>query len=442
MARNAVPKPVALLRVDDHAWESQLTNTVMLRFVGRIPAGWSPHEALQRLGTAAGSAVRELQGAVEDALPPRAGRMYAAKSKGASLFNTVCAEISVSRELERALQDRRSPEGWVALPAPWGGEVAVFTGGPDEQRAVRLVGLPPRVPMPFLQEILEANSIPVLELRALPCPALDMESCVAAHLVVPATAQLPKELQIRGSSGKKFATLGVQHISSLPRAPGEERAAPASYAAAAAGDGRSVRRAVPAATPAGDSGPAGGRRGGSASPGRRSPGGAQQQRQPSPAGAGGRRRQPSPAGAGGQRHQPSPTDAGQQLRQPSPAAAGQQLREPLPASAGLPRRKPSPTSAGGRQRQPSPSGSRRGRSRTRTPPRRPASGSPGCSLAPAGAAKKQIVTTAAGSLAAVPSTNPFAQLDGATNMDATPADVAAQLAAGPASNGGGSSGGS
>ncbi|KAL4440244.1 hypothetical protein ABPG75_003245, partial [Micractinium tetrahymenae] len=62
----------------------------------------------------------------------------------------------------------KPPRGWVQLPQPWGGSVAVFTGGPEEVREAHLSGLDPFAPLEYTQEILRDNGIPPLELRSLP----------------------------------------------------------------------------------------------------------------------------------------------------------------------------------------------------------------------------------------------------------------------------------
>ncbi|KAL4459041.1 hypothetical protein ABPG75_013906, partial [Micractinium tetrahymenae] len=157
-----------VVRVDDGVWKSRLTNGVKLRFVARIPVAWKPPEARLRLGEAVGALVEEVQRAVDGGPPPRAGRAYVTCSKGAQQPNTVSVEMAGSHDFDRALRDRRSPRGWVQLPQPWGGSVAVFTGGPEEVHEAHLSGLDPFAPLEYTQEILRDNGIPPLELRSLP----------------------------------------------------------------------------------------------------------------------------------------------------------------------------------------------------------------------------------------------------------------------------------
>ena len=137
-------------QVADDAWTSRLNSGIKLRFVARIPPAWQPQEARTRLGGAVGELVRGVQRGVDGGPPPRSGRVYVAKSKGAQLPNTVCVEVAVSGEFERALQDRRGPNGWVRLPQPWDGDVAVFTGRPEEVREARLFGLDPFAPLEYM----------------------------------------------------------------------------------------------------------------------------------------------------------------------------------------------------------------------------------------------------------------------------------------------------
>lgn len=239
-----------------------------------------------------------------------------------------------------------------------------------------------------------------------------MESGVSAHLVVAASTKLPERLDMLGTSGKLLSSVEIKPISSLPPAP--RVAGAPSYAAAAMGGGvvlaaggpgimRGIVPRQPAAPEAGTA---------------HAPGHA--------SGAG-----PAPRSSSGRRHG-SPGDGG--------SGHGVRASSPPPArrTAGDSRRQLSPGGGGQRQcqRQLSPSSGRHGRPRTRSPLRRAGSTSPSRSPSPSGANKKQIVTTAAGCPAAVPSVNPFAQLAGADDMDASPADMAAHLAAPSTANGG------
>lgn len=422
-----------MVTVNTEAYRARLSGAIKLRFVGRIPTAWAAETARMHLGEGVSALLQEVQRAVDGGPLPRVGRVYATASKGAQQPNTVCMEVAVSRELEIALRDRLGPKNWVQLQAPWNGLVAVFTGGPGEVREAHVSGFEPTTPLDYAQELLEHGGIPVVEVCSLPSVYVaGTESGDTVHLVVAANTKLPSGLVINGSAGEGLVSLKIRPISNIPPAPGGDNRATYAAAAAAGGTGSGMPLVAAAAgQPAAASrqpGSAAGPRGGTAPSGQR-PG--------SPSGSG-----PASSRPPGGPHNTG--DAG--------PAGGRRAMSSSPtrrtAAGGNPggsRRgaTPPPRGADGAklQRQLSPGGGLRGRSRARYNLRRPADNRPTRSLSPGSAAKKQIVATPAGGPAAVPSANPFAQLNDADDMDETPADVAARLAANPEPNGG-SAGGS
>lgn len=222
------------VRVSADAWGEARAPGVPVRFAGKIPVSWSAEVALNVFCKSVGELVRDVGRGVDAPSSWRTSRQFAAKSKGASLPSSVTMEVFVPRELEVALRDRLDARGWVDLPEPWGGQAAVFTGGPGEVRAAHLLGLPPSIELPFLQGLLEASNITVRELTRVACPLAGegFERGDVARLVVPANTKLPDEIKFcDDSTGDALAVLRVRPISSLPPAPGER----SSYATAAAG---------------------------------------------------------------------------------------------------------------------------------------------------------------------------------------------------------------
>ena len=405
-ARTAARAPGDTLRVSGDAWRGFLTSAACVRFLGRIPYNLGAQEAVSNFGQAVGDLVRELQRAVDDTIPPLSSRLFASKTKGSSVPSVVSMEITMPREMVPALLDRRDSRGFVPLPAPWGGLAALFTGSSGEVRSAHLLGLPPRLPLTHLQDLLRKGGIPVHELCRVPDPATGFERGDMARLVVPATTKLPDDLTIlEEETGNTLASIRVRPISSLPPAPGE--AASGSYAAAAAGvplTGSPPSRPPPGSTAATAAAAAAGQ------PGRQ------------PAG------QQVDGGI-------LPPNRGQSADASKTGVALQQ--------AGRQQRR-----AGGQHG----SGLGRGRSRSRSPmgsPRAQAGGAgrrgAACHAGAVGlpdTTKKQIVTAADGKQAAIPSANRFDQLSDMTDMDTDAITMAAQLAATtPAAHGSSGSGG-
>ena len=378
--RGTAVRPALTVRVSADAWRGHQTSAVTLRFAARIPFSMPAQEAVPAFGVSVRDFVGELGRAVDDSTPPLAGRLYASSSKGSSLPSVVVMEVMVPREVERAMQDRRGPEGWVTLPQPWGGAAAVFTGSSSEVRSAHLLGLPPSLSLEYLQEILAGSGIIASELDRVVDPITGFGRGDAARLVVPATTKLPETILITDeASAAQLATISVRPISSLP--PIHGGAGRSSYAAAAAAPAGVV--AVPRQPP---SPPSGSR---SAAAAADQPG--QQRRQQGS-------RQPA---------------AGGSSRPPSPSARGngrERSRSPR-----------SPRAA------PSPPGGSVGAAGLRQPP--PAQHDSPTPAEVDGTPKKRIVSAAGGAPAAVPSSNRFQQLTDAADMDTGPAVLAAQLTA-------------
>ena len=395
-ARTAARAPGDTLRVSGDAWRGFLTSAACVRFLGRIPYNLGAQEAVSNFGQAVGDLVRELQRAVDDTIPPLSSRLFASKTKGSSVPSVVSMEITMPREMVPALLDRRDSRGFVPLPAPWGGLAALFTGSSGEVRSAHLLGLPPRLPLTHLQDLLRKGGIPVHELCRVPDPATGFERGDMARLVVPATTKLPDDLTIlEEETGNTLASIRVRPISSLPPAPGGE--ASGSYAAAAAG--------VPLA---------------GSPPSRPPPGSSAVAAAAVAAG------QPSrqPVGQQSDRGALSP-DPGQGTKASETSAARQ------PASQQQRQAGSQRGSGVSRGRSRSPMGSPRARAGSvgRRSAASPARRHPADGVALPGTAKKQIVTAADGKQAAIPSANRFDRLSDMTDMDTDANTMAAQMAA-------------
>lgn len=238
------PRGPLVIAVPMSAWRERARSGVPVRVVARIPYGQQPADAGRRLAEGAATLLRSLLPALDGGQQPRSGRVFPVKSAGSAHPHAVGVEFFVSREMERALLDRRDGDGWLPLPQPWGAPAALFAGDPHQQvREVRLEGLPLCLELPYLQELLCSQQIDVRSLEPLTDSATGFPRCDAAVMRVPSDTKLPSDIKLADAAGRStLASIRVRPLSQLPPLPADAAspaaaAGGASYAGVVAGRG-------------------------------------------------------------------------------------------------------------------------------------------------------------------------------------------------------------
>lgn len=278
----------------------------VVRFVGRIPSHWAASQAALNLQEAVAAVLRGKDGADRARV---LGRPMIGNGNGSQPYS-VAFKVVLRPETCQALRDGRQHEtGWLPLPAPWGGQVALFEGDAAEQlQRVLLFGWPPHLDVSLLQQLLGRYGVPVTALQPLVDQPTGWDRADAVSATVPVGTRFPAGgITLRSPDGSDLATISVHRLSILPPPPGASAVASGgvSYATAAAAGGLPAPATAPGGVPAG-------RRPMPDSAGDRTPAAATGGRQPAPSGVrgqgpGGRQQQPQQQRTAGGSQQSAPT---------------------------------------------------------------------------------------------------------------------------------------
>lgn len=229
--------------------QSHAYSHAVLRFAGKIPTRMGATEALVALQRGVAALIRSLP----DSEGASVLNPYVSSGKGTQPY-AVVVSIVVSIDVRDTLLSRRSDAGWLHLPAPWGGQVALSPVGGGDLQEVHLRRLPLGFDLSLLQEKMKQKGIDATHLTHLIDPTTGFPRADAASALVPNGTQFPGGVFVlQKPDGSVLASVQVSSASRLPPAPGEEAAVPAavgSYAAAAAAAaGAGITRPRPASCP-------------------------------------------------------------------------------------------------------------------------------------------------------------------------------------------------
>ena len=389
--------------------------TRLINVVGKVPVGFQPGVALQRLAEAAHRSVAAAAAAAAatGADAPKLG----APRVGRGASPSILVPFEVTLDTFEILHGRLDGSGHLRLAAPWGGAAAVYAQDPTERRSLRLLGIPACLELSTLRRSLTEGGLPIDHLIYTTATATGAVRFDVATCTVPVGTRLPEAIAI--TFADRTSTIYVHAVSTVPAAPdwGPPPAGqPGAAAAAPAARPRSFAQVVgDVASPASGGGGGGGLT--VTIPGLDAA--------PVAEATAGQAEHPTlpPAGDGSMTHTPASTSTGGEMAQPAvgavhPAAAGA-------AAGGTAAVMPaSPPQHGGK-------GQRRGR--PALPSDAPITRAKSAAAAARPTSPAGVLPSSKRRPDADAYSNAFAHLTGAADMDQTPADLVVGMASsGPA----------
>ena len=177
--------------------------TRLINVVGKVPVGFQPGVALQRLAEIAHRPPRPSW-----APPARVGR-------GAS--PSILVPFEVTLDTFETLHGRLDGSGHLRLAAPWGGAAAVHAQDPTERRSLRLLGIPACLDLSTLRRSLTEGGLPIDHLIYTTDTATGAVRFDVATCTVPVGTRLPEAIAI--TFADRTSTIYMHAVSTAPAAP-------------------------------------------------------------------------------------------------------------------------------------------------------------------------------------------------------------------------------